>query len=118
MEFSLSSGRGGVIFLSMKEIRTFRDFYGYYLREHQTRACRMMHFIGSSLVLLLLILFLLTFEWIILLAIPIVGYGFAWIGHFFFEKNSPATFSYPLYSFLADWVMWKDILTGKIDERS
>ena len=45
---------------------------------------------------------------------PVAGYGFAWVGHFVFEKNRPATFQYPLYSLLGDWVMFKDMLTGKI----
>ncbi|HWS40494.1 MAG TPA: DUF962 domain-containing protein, partial [Arenimonas sp.] len=44
----------------------------------------------------------------------ICGYGFAWVGHFVFEKNKPATFKHPLYSFVSDWIMYKDILTGKI----
>ncbi|MGN6808142.1 MAG: Mpo1-like protein, partial [Trinickia sp.] len=44
----------------------------------------------------------------------VCGYGFAWVGHFFFEKNRPATFSHPLYSLMGDWVMFKDICTGKI----
>jgi hypothetical protein len=52
--------------------------------------------------------------WILLWSLPLFGYGFAWVGHFFFEKNRPATFTYPIYSFIGDWVMYKDILTGKI----
>jgi hypothetical protein len=55
---------------------------------------------------------ILPLNW--LWAIPLLGYGFAWVGHFFFEKNKPATFKYPLYSLLGDWVMYKDTLTGKI----
>jgi len=49
-----------------------------------------------------------------LAAVPLVGYGFAWVGHFVFEKNRPATFQYPFYSLAADWVMFKDMLIGKI----
>ncbi len=96
-------------------ISSFREFYPYYLAEHRDRTCRRLHFVGSSLVLALVALVLfgaLSAWW--LLALPLIGYGFAWIGHFGFEKNRPATFSYPLYSFLGDWVMFRDMLTGRI----
>ncbi|MNP67550.1 hypothetical protein D3C76_1633970 [compost metagenome] len=53
-------------------------------------------------------------KWWLLLAAPVFGYGFAWVGHFFFEKNRPATFTYPLYSLMGDFVMFRDILLGKI----
>ena len=49
-----------------------------------------------------------------LLAALLCGYAFAWVGHFFFEKNRPATFRHPFYSFAGDWVMFKDILSGRI----
>lgn len=94
---------------------SFSEFYPFYLREHTNRTCRRLHFAGSSLVLVLLVKIVLTGWWAGLLWLPIVGYGFAWVGHFGFEKNRPATFKYPLYSLMGDWVMWKDILTGKID---
>jgi hypothetical protein len=70
--------------------------------------------LGSLLVIVLLGYILTTQKWAMLLLLPVVGYGFAWIGHFVFEKNRPATFTYPLFSFMGDWVMFKDILTGKI----
>ena len=64
---------------------------------------------------LIVVLFvIITQTWIALILVPILGYGFAWIGHYFVEKNKPATFTYPLYSLMGDWVMFKDILTGKI----
>jgi hypothetical protein len=66
------------------------------------------------MVLLSFLFFVSTFNWVALIAVPIVGYGFAWAGHFFFEKNRPATFRYPFYSLMGDWVMAKDIVTGKI----
>lgn len=53
-------------------------------------------------------------KWLLLLALPVFGYGFAWVGHFFFEKNRPATFTHPLYSLIGDFVMFRDILLGKI----
>lgn len=73
-----------------------------------------MHFIGSSLVIALVIFSLVTQLWWSLLLLPVIGYGFAWLGHFIFEKNKPATFTYPWYSLLGDWVMYKDIWSGKL----
>ena len=93
---------------------SFKDFYPYYLSEHQNIICRRLHFVGSSLVLLILLYAIFSFNWLLLILLPIAGYGFAWIGHFFYEKNKPATFKYPLYSLIGDWVMYKDILKGKI----
>ncbi len=95
--------------------RSFRDFYPYYLSEHSDPTCRLLHFVGSALIVVLIALVIarmLSSWW--LLAIPLIGYGFAWIGHFVFEKNRPATFTYPLYSLMGDWVMFKDMLTGRI----
>ena len=73
-----------------------------------------MHFLGSSLVLFTLTYGIISQNFIWLWLLPILGYGFAWLGHFIFEKNKPATFTYPLYSLIGDWVMYKDILIGKI----
>lgn len=93
---------------------SFAEFYPYYLSEHQNLTCRRLHFIGSALILLLIGYAVSTEQWMLLWFIPILGYGFAWVGHFFFEHNKPATFKYPLYSLLGDWVMFKDILLGNI----
>lgn len=94
--------------------RTFREFYPYYLSEHQNPVCRRLHVFGSGLIVLIVlaVLFGASAWW--LLATPVVGYGFAWIGHFFFEHNRPATFTYPLWSLMGDWVMFKDVITGRI----
>ncbi len=97
-----------------KTFKSFQDFYPYYLSEHRNAACRRLHFIGSLLVLLIIGYVIVSQTWFLLWFIPLTGYGFAWIGHFFFEKNLPATFSHPLYSLMGDWVMFKDILSGKI----
>lgn len=97
-----------------KKYPTFRAFYPFYLAEHQDRVCRLLHFVGSWLVIFTLIAALVFAQWKLLLLAPIFGYGFAWTGHAFFEKNRPATFTYPLYSLMGDWVMFKDMLTGKI----
>jgi len=93
---------------------SFREFYPYYLSEHKNRTCRRLHFVGSSLVLITLIGALATRHWGWMWLMPLFGYGFAWIGHFFFEKNRPATFTHPLYSFAGDWVMYVQMLGGRI----
>ncbi|RNF84538.1 DUF962 domain-containing protein [Montanilutibacter psychrotolerans] len=98
----------------MQRYTSFREFYPFYLDEHRNRTSRRLHFIGSCGVLLLMLVALATRNAWWLLAAPVCGYGFAWVGHYFFEKNRPATFTYPLYSFVGDWRMFADIVTGKI----
>jgi hypothetical protein len=98
----------------MDQFSSFREFYPYYLGEHANRTCRRLHFIGSLGVLALIALAVGSFNGWYLLGALFCGYGFAWIGHFFFEKNRPATFRHPFYSFVGDWVMFRDILSGKI----
>ncbi len=93
---------------------TFKEFYPFYLREHANSTCRRLHFAGSSIVLLLLATAIVTGELALLWLLPVVGYGFAWVGHFFFEHNRPATFKYPLFSLMGDWVMFRDMLTGRV----
>ncbi|QWP78772.1 DUF962 domain-containing protein [Lysobacter sp. K5869] len=92
----------------------FREFYPFYLSEHSNRTSRRLHFVGSCGVLALVALAIAQGRPWLLLGALVCGYGFAWVGHFFFEKNRPATFKHPFYSFAGDWVMFKDILTGKI----
>ena len=92
----------------------FRDFYPFYLGEHRDRTCRRLHFVGSTLVLITFVALLASGQWLWWFLLPLFGYGFAWIGHFFFEKNRPATFTHPFYSFVGDWVMYRDIIAGKI----
>jgi len=96
-----------------KKYTTLKEFYPYYLTEHLNATCRILHFIGTSIVLIVFLWSLSTQTWWLLWLIPIIGYGFAWVGHFFFEKNKPATFQYPLYSLASDFIMFKDILIGK-----
>lgn len=91
---------------------SFRAFWPFYVREHAKAGTRALHFVGSTLVLAVVAVALVTGRPWLLLATPVVGYGFAWIGHFGIEKNRPATFKYPVYSFLADWVMYGKILSG------
>jgi hypothetical protein len=100
--------------MEKKRFKSFSEFYPFYLSEHQDRVNRRLHFVGSTLVIGLVLFALVTQQWLWLAAVPLAGYGFAWFGHFFFEKNKPATFNHPLYSLMGDWVMYKDILTGKV----
>jgi hypothetical protein len=93
---------------------SFSEFYPFYLSEHSNRACRRLHVAGSLLVLALAALAVLLKNAWLLLLLPVAGYGFAWVGHFFFQKNRPATFRHPLYSFAGDWVMLAQVLTGRI----
>lgn len=98
----------------MSQFASFSEFYPYYLAEHSNRICRRLHFIGSSLVIGCVVMLVRSGDpWWLLYAL-LCGYGFAWIGHFFFEKNRPATFKHPFYSFAGDWVMYKEMLTGRI----
>jgi hypothetical protein len=97
-----------------KAFTSFAAFYPFYLGEHTNRSCRRLHFLGSTLALVCLALLVVTGQWRYLLLGLLCGYGCAWVGHFVFEKNKPASFKRPLYSFMGDWVMYKDIWTGKI----
>ena len=94
--------------------RSFREFYPFYLSEHRNRTCRRLHFVGSALVLVVIATAIVTRDAMWLLAAPIAGYGFAWVGHFAFEKNRPATFQHPVYSLMGDWAMFRDMLSGRI----
>lgn len=97
-----------------KEFKSAEEFYPYYLSEHQNGMSRILHFIGTSLVISLALASIIMFDFTLLLYIPLAGYGFAWLGHFFFEKNKPATFKYPKYSLICDFKMYFDLLTLKI----
>ncbi|WP_342655847.1 DUF962 domain-containing protein [Pseudomonas sp. F3-2] len=101
----------------MENLRTFErfaDFYPYYLQEHRDSTCRRLHFVGTSLVIAIMAIALLSANWVLLWVLPLAGYTFAWVGHFFFEKNRPATFKHPFYSLLGDFVMYKDMLIGRV----
>ena len=93
---------------------SFEAFYPFYLNEHSNITCRRLHFIGSPLSLICLVMLVVTFKPQYFLYGLLCGYGCAWIGHFCFEKNKPASFKRPFYSFMGDWVMYKDMWTGKI----
>jgi hypothetical protein len=95
--------------------KSFREFYPFYISQHSNTISRRLHFIGLALALAWLLVVIASglSSWYLLIC-PLLGYGFGFIGHFVFEKNKPATFRNPLYSFLSDFKMMGDILTGKI----
>lgn len=99
---------------SVSRFHSFAQFYPFYLGEHSNRICRRLHFAGSTLVIVALLLALLSGQLRWLWLMPLFGYGFAWVGHYVFEKNRPATFKYPLYSLAGDWVMYAQMLRGRI----
>lgn len=97
-----------------KRFTSFAEFYPFYLGEHTNRTCRRLHFVGSTLALVCLAMLVATGRWQYLFYGLLCGYGFAWLGHFGFEKNKPASFKRPLYSFMGDWVMYMQIWRGRI----
>ncbi len=96
---------------------SFKTFYPYYLKEHSDFKNRVLHFTGTLLLISFLIGGIITGKWWLFALIPVTGYGFAWVGHFFIEKNKPATFTYPFYSLAGDFVMFWDMLTGQINKK-
>jgi hypothetical protein len=96
-----------------KAYQSFKEFYPFYLTEHSHPTSRILHFIGTSLVFVMLFAAIISQKWTLLIAIPLLGYGFAWVGHFFFEKNKPATFQYPAYSLASDFKLFFELLIGK-----
>lgn len=97
-----------------KKYQTFAEFWPFYLREHSKPKTRALHYVGTSLVVLLAIAIVATQNWVLFIALPLAGYFFAWIAHFMVEKNRPATFTYPLWSLIADFKMWWMWLTGRL----
>ncbi len=96
-----------------KKYQSLKEFYPYYLSEHQHPTSRLLHVVGTGLVLVVLGLAIALENYSWLAGIPVLGYGFAWVGHFFFEKNRPATFTYPFYSLASDFLLFFDLLRGK-----
>lgn len=96
------------------KIKTYKEFYQFYLTQHSNKSCRIMHFVGTTLVLFIMFLAVYLNDFFLWFFVPIVGYGFAWVGHFYFEKNKPAAFKYPFWSLISDFKMFFEILIGKI----
>ncbi|RYG36523.1 MAG: DUF962 domain-containing protein [Chitinophagaceae bacterium] len=99
--------------MTEKRFNSLKDFYPYYLTEHANPTSRVLHFFGTALIFIMLFMGFWYHNWVFFAAIPFVGYGFAWVGHFFFEKNKPATFKHPFYSLASDFILFFDLLTGK-----
>jgi len=97
------------------QFSTLDEFWPFYLSQHLNRTNRRLHFAGSTFVLILLVLAAARLSPRLLAAAPIAGYGFAWVGHFFFEKNRPATFRHPLLSLRADARLYALTWTGELD---
>jgi hypothetical protein len=98
----------------MKRFANFAEFYPFYLSEHANRVSRRLHFTGTSGVIACVATALVSGNRWWFLAAVVCGYGFAWVGHFFFEHNRPATFRHPIYSLIGDWVMYFDIWRGRV----
>ena len=98
----------------MSDIANYRDFWDFYIREHSKPLTRWLHVIGTLLGVTLLVYFSATGRWYYFPIFLIVGYAFAWFAHFVVEKNRPATFKYPLWSFISDFRMMWLTLTGRM----
>ena len=98
----------------MQRINSFDEFWPFYVREHANPLNRQLHFIGSSGGLVCLFLGIAQANWLFIPLGLLCGYGCAWVGHFFIERNKPASFSYPLWSLRGDWKMWALMLRGKM----
>jgi len=94
---------------------SFADFYPYYLNEHANRISRRLHVTGTSCVVLLCVFAAITKSWSLLWLLPLIGYSFAWVGHYVFEKNRPATFRHPVYSLMGDFKLWWQVITRQLD---
>lgn len=100
----------------VKSFSSFNEFWPFYLGEHSTLQCRIQHFLGTSIAATLIIVAFLTSVPVLYFFALICGYGCAWWGHFVFEKNKPATFRYPIYSFIGDWKMFWMMMVGTLDD--
>lgn len=100
-----------------RKYNTLKEFYPFYLTEHQDLTCRTLHFIGTTGFFFCLFYAIFTQTWWVLALCPVAGYGFAWTGHALFEKNKPATFQYPLFSLASDFIMYWHILTGQLPRK-
>jgi len=96
------------------QYKNLKEFFPFYMSQHANRTCRRLHFIGTTIGLVLAVVAVVTQAWWLLAVAIVQAYAWAWIGHFGFEHNKPATFKYPWLSYLGDWKMWWQMLTGKI----
>lgn len=101
--------------MSEKSIKTYAEFWDFYVAEHTEPVTRLLHFIGTSLGLVLMVWIFRTGNWIYFPLCFVIGYAFAWFSHFVIEKNKPASFKYPLWSFISDYKMMLFMLIGKMN---
>ncbi len=100
--------------MSQDRIKSFEEFWPFYVREHSLLSTRIMHFVGTTLAFVVIGAAIAMQMWWLLLLAPVAGYGMAWISHFGIEKNKPASFKYPLWSFIADMKLWALMATGRM----
>jgi hypothetical protein len=100
-----------------KQYTSLREFYPYYLTEHQNFSSKALHFVGTGLFIAAAIYAIVSGNYWYFLFGPLIAYTFAWLGHFFFERNKPATFQYPLFSLLSDFIMWFHIATFQLPKK-
>ncbi|GGY46715.1 DUF962 domain-containing protein [Parvularcula lutaonensis] len=98
----------------MRDYTTFEQFWPHYLREHARPGTRMYHYIGTGLGLVAIAAAIVTGNWLLVLLVPLLGYGFAWVSHAFVERNKPATFTYPLWSLMSDYRMFFLAISGRL----
>lgn len=100
--------------MQTSNFKSFAEFYPYYLSEHRNPTNRRLHFVGTTGVISLAVIALVTMQPWLLLGMPVCGYGFAWVGHFLVERNRPATFTYPRWSLMGDFRMYFEIWAGML----
>ena len=100
--------------MAVEKPKNIKDYYAHYLTLHKHPKCRLLHFLGQLFTLFFVFIAIKSKLWLLLLATPFVIYPFAWSGLYFFEKNKPAAFSDPIKAKISDWIMFKDILLGKL----
>jgi hypothetical protein len=96
-------------------MHSYREFWPFYVSQHRQPATRALHFLGTSAAILCIVVAAASQVWWLLLAAPIAAYGLAWVGHFFVERNKPATFTYPLWSLVGDFHMYGLMWLGRMD---
>ena len=93
---------------------TISEYYKYYLTLHEHPKCKLLHFIGQLVTIVFSVWVLYNWCWYLIPIIPFIIYPFAWSGHYFFENNEPAAFHNPIKAKISDWIMYKDILLGRL----
>jgi hypothetical protein len=103
-----------MLFSMAAEPQNYTEFWDFYVQEHSLPITRLLHFIGTLLGILLLVWFIWRGTWYYFPLCLAAGYGFAWVAHFFVEKNKPASFKYPFWSFISDYKMMWYMISGRM----